>query len=78
MHVNCIYQFCIFQEEREKATFNIEKELFAERIKLYVKKNKNKLENIIVFENGMKKRKPINNIINFSKYYKKKYGFGII
>lgn len=72
------FDACIFQEERKKAAFNIEKELLVEKIKEAVKKRQHELEEYVVFENGMKKIKPINNIINFSKYYEKKYGFSII
>lgn len=69
---------CIFQEERGKATFEIEKEMFVEKIKQAVTNKKNELESTIVFDNGLSKSNALKNITNFSKYYQKRYGFSII
>lgn len=35
-------------------------------------------ENSVEFDNGMKKSNPWNNIMNFNRYYEKKYGICII
>ena len=68
------FDACIFQEERGKATFSINKEFLADKFKMAIKKNQNELLGVIVFDNGLKKINPMNNIINFNKYYEKKYG----
>lgn len=71
------YDACIFQEERGKATFKIEKEMLAKEIKEAVASKKNELEGIIVFDNGLRKINSLKNIINFSRYYQNRYGFSI-
>lgn len=72
------FDACIFQEERAKATFEIKKEIIAEKIKQAVTNKKNELENTIEFDNGLSKSNAMKNITNFSNYYQKKYGFSII
>lgn len=72
------FDACIFQEEIGKATFFINKEILARKIKEAVDKNKDELSKVVTFENGMKKSNPLKNIENFSKYYEKKYKFNII
>lgn len=72
------FDACIFHEERGKATFKIEKEQFAEKIREAVMNKKNELNNTIVFGNGLSKSNALKTIINFSNYYQKKYGFSII
>lgn len=72
------FDACIFQEERGKATFEIKKELLAEKIKQAVMNKKDELENTIVFNNGLSKSNALLNIANFSKYYQKRYGYSII
>jgi hypothetical protein len=71
------FDACIFQEERGKATFKIEKEKLANIIKEAVENNRNELEDFIVFDNGLRKNNPLRNINNFNRYYEKKYGFNI-
>lgn len=71
------FDACIFQEERKKATFEIEKEALAQKFKLAVINKRNELESTIVFDNGLSKDNAMKNIIGFSKYYQKKYGFSI-
>ncbi len=72
------FDACIFQEERGKATFEIKREMFVEKIKQAVMNKKNELESTIVFDNGLRKSNALKNIANFSKYYQKRYGFSII
>ena len=72
------FDTCIFQEEEGNATFKIDKEGLAQRIRYAVNKNKDKLLDTIEFDNGLKKKNALNNISNFNKYYKEKYGFCII
>jgi hypothetical protein len=71
------FDACIFQEERGKATFKIEKEKLANIIKEAVENNRNELEDFIVFDNGLRKNNPLRNINNFNRYYEKKYGLNI-
>jgi len=72
------FDACIFQEERGKATFLINKELLAKRLKETINKNKNALQKEILFPNGLKKSNALKNIQNFNTYYVKEYGFSII
>lgn len=72
------FDTCIFHEERGKATFKIEKELLAGKIRDAICMHKEKLQNEIVFPNGLKKRNPWNTICNFNKYYVDNYGINII
>ena len=72
------FDACIFQEERKKASFNIDRELLAKRISDAVNKNRDVLEEEIVFYNGMKKKNAMRNIMNFNKYYERKYKFSIM
>jgi len=65
------FDACIFQEEREKATFKIKKELLADDIRKAVNKQQKQLKDSIVFPNGMIKQIPWKNIENFNKYYEK-------
>lgn len=72
------FDACIFQEERGKASFLINRGYLAQKIKTATRKFQIDLQNTITFENGMKKNKAMNNIINFNSYYEKKYGFSIV
>lgn len=72
------FDACIFQEEKEKASFLIDKEGISKKIREKIHKEENKLRESVEFDNGMKKSNPWNNIMNFNKYYKKKYGICII
>lgn len=72
------FDACIFQEERGKSTFNIEKETLSKIIKEAVADKKSELESTIVFDNGLSKNNPLKNIINFNKYYENKYGLSIV
>lgn len=72
------FDACIFQEERGRASFLIDKEAVSKKIQEKVCKEENKLRDSIEFNNGMKKNNPWNNIMNFNKYYKKRYGISII
>lgn len=72
------FDACIFQEETNKATFIIEKERIAEKIRHSLKNKHSELSSEVMFSNRMKKHNPWKNIENFDKYYIKKYGFGII
>lgn len=71
------FDACVFQEERKRATFEIEKEVLAEKIKQAVMNKRSELENTIVFDNGLSKSNALKNIVRFSKYYQKRYGFCI-
>lgn len=67
-----------FSRRKKKASFNIGRELLAKRISDAVNKNRDALEEKIVFYNGMKKKNAMHNIMNFNKYYERKYGFSIM
>ena len=67
------FDACIFQEERGRASFLLDKEAVSKKIQEKVCKEENKLRDSIEFNNGMKKNNPWNNIMNFNKYYKKRY-----
>lgn len=71
------FDACIFQEEKKKATFEIEKEALAKKIKQAVMNKRNELENKIVFDNGLSKDNAMKKVASFSKYYQKRYGFCI-
>ena len=72
------FDACIFQEERKKATFAIEKEALAEKIKQAVMSKRGELENTIVFDNGLSKDNAMHNIARFNQYYLERYGFCIV
>lgn len=72
------FDACIFQEEKGKATFLLNKDEIGEKIKRSIRENKMELENSIEFCNGMKKNNPWKNIENFNKYYQRKYNISII
>lgn len=72
------FDSCIFQEEKGKATFLIDKEDVSKKLQEKIHKEENKLRESVEFENGMKKNNPWNTIMRFNKYYQKKYGICII
>lgn len=72
------YDTCIYQEEKGKATFYIDKIDLAKEIQTSVNRTKKELEQEIIFENGEKKNNPLKNIESFNKYYEKKYSINII
>lgn len=72
------FDACIFQEERGKASFLIDREKVSKKLQEQIRKNGNELRYSVEFDNGMKKSNPWNNIVNFNKYYEKKYGISII
>lgn len=72
------FDACIFQEEKGKASFLIDREGVSKKLQEQIRKEENKLRDSVVFDNGMKKSNPWNNITNFNKYYKTKYGICII
>lgn len=72
------FDTCIFQEERNKATFVLNKKELVNRIKSALALNENKLHESVMFSNGMTKQNPWKNIENFNKYYCKKYEIDIL
>lgn len=72
------FDACIFQEEKGKASFLIDKESLSKKLQEKIHKEESKLRESVEFDNGMKKSNPWNNIMNFNKYYQKKYGICII
>lgn len=72
------FDACIFQEEIRKASFNTDRELLSKRLRDEVNKNRDVLEGEIGFYNGMKKKNAMHNIMNFNKYYERKYRFSIM
>jgi len=72
------FDACMFQEERGKATFQIEKEVLLGKIKVALNEYKVTLQDEVIFPNGMKKQNPWRNILNFNKKYLIKYGFSIV
>lgn len=72
------FDACLFQEERGKATFLINKELFIKKMQEAICKYKEEFKEEIRFCNGLSKSNAWKNIENFNKYYCKKYQFSII
>ena len=72
------FDACIFQEERGNASFLIDKKDISKKLQEKIHKEEHTLRDFVEFANGMKKRNPWNNMMNFSKYYEKKYGICII
>lgn len=72
------FDACIFQEEKGKASFLVDKERISKKLREKIYKEEDKLRDSVEFDNGMKKSNPWNNIMNFNKYYEKKYGICII
>lgn len=72
------FDACVFQEERKKARFIIDKYKLASNIRDAVAVNKKELQDFIVFDNGIQKKNPWKNIENFNNYYQKKYKVSII
>lgn len=72
------YDACIFQEELKKASFMIDRETVAERIRYRVSCYEQDLKGEINFFNGMSKKNPWKNIENFNDYYLKKYSISIL
>lgn len=72
------FDACIFQEEKGKASFLIDKEGVSKKLREKICKEEDKLRDSVEFANGMKKSNPWNNIMNFNKHYEKRYGICII
>ena len=72
------FDTCIFQEEINRATFLIEKEEIAKKLKQSINSNKEKLQDQVEFANGSVKLNPLINIERWNERYVKKYGFSII
>lgn len=72
------FDACLFHEKRGAATFEIEKESLMDKIQAALCEHRQKLQDEVVFSNGMKKRNPWRNIENFNKDYLKNYGFSIV
>lgn len=72
------FDACIFQEEKGNASFLIDKERVSKKLQEKICKEEKKPQDSVEFHNGMRKINPWNNIINFNKYYEKKYGICII
>ncbi len=72
------FDTCIFQEEINRATFLIEKEEIAKKLKKSINSNKEELKDCVEFANGLVKLNPWTNIERFNTYYVKRYGFNIL
>ena len=72
------FDTCIFQEEINRATFLIEKEEIAKKLKQSINSNKEKLQDQVEFANGSVKLNPLIYIERWNERYVKKYGFSII
>ena len=72
------FDACIFQEERNKATFTLDRKIIAEKIRTALNEKKEQLQESVTYKNGMTKKNPWKNIENFNNYYCKKYDFNII
>lgn len=72
------FDACVFQEERGKATFFIDRLFLANLIKQAVLEKSEELIGEISFYNGVNKNNPMSNIYNFNIYYEYKYGFSIV
>lgn len=72
------FDACIFQEEKGKASFLVDKERISKKLREKIYKEEDKLRDSVEFDNGMKKSNHWNNIMNFNKYYEEKYDICII
>lgn len=68
----------IYFEEVGKATFFLDKEQIAEKLKQAIKSHEGELLDQIEFANGLIKHNPWINIERWNEKYVKKYGFSII
>ncbi len=72
------FNACVFQEEINKATFLIEKEEVANKLKQAIKTHEGELMDQVEFANGSVKLNPWIYIERWNEKYMKKYGFSII
>ena len=72
------FDACIFKEEIHSASFNINKEKIANKLKVAINNYKQEFGSSITFDNGMTKKYPIKTMENFNKNYIKKYDFSIL
>lgn len=72
------FDACIFKEETHSASFCINKEKFAQKLKVAINIHAKELNSPITFDNGMTKKFPMKNIENFNKNYISKYNFSIL
>lgn len=72
------FDACIFKEETHSASFCINKEKFAKKLKVAINTYTKELNSPITFDNGMTKKFPMKNIENFNKSYISKYNFSIL
>ena len=50
------FDACIFQEERNKATFTLDRKIIAEKIRTALNEKKEQLQESVTYKNGMTKR----------------------
>lgn len=60
------FDACIFQEERNKATFTLDRKIIAEKIRTALNEKKEQLQESVTYKNGMTKKNPWKNIENFN------------
>lgn len=72
------FDACIFQEELGNATFLLEKEEFAHKLKQAIKCHEGELLDRIKFSNGLTESDPWSYIEYCNKEYMGKFGFSII
>lgn len=72
------FDTCIFQEEIRKASFLIEKEAFAKKLKQANKSCESELRNQVEFANGSVKLNPWIYIEKWNEKYNIKYGFSVL
>ena len=72
------FDTCVFKEETHSASFCINKEKFAKKLKVAINTYTKELNSPITFDNGMTKKFPMKNIENFNKNYISKYNFSIL
>lgn len=65
------FDACIFQEEKGKASFKINRNAISKEFQERIHKVEIELKNSVKFSNGMIKNNPWNNIENFNRYYEK-------
>lgn len=65
------FDACIFQEEKGKASFKINRNAISKEFQERIHKVENQLKDSVKFSNGMIKNNPWNNIENFNRYYEK-------
>lgn len=69
---------CLYYEQKNAASFIIDKNLFVSLLKTNINKHLHELENKVVFVDGTINEKPLCRIKRVNERYQKEYGFAIL